>query len=347
MNDTTHRTPPPAPDPPEAVDRRLEALLRTVGPRPAIDPDRTARVRRAVHAAWEETHARPQRRRRTLRMSFAAAAAVGLVAIALWRWTGVHSPQIAPIAPLARVERVVGTARVSGTQGNASAAPLAPGDVIASGQAVETGPGARVALLATSRHSIRLDESSRLIVLADDSFELASGAVYVQSSGENGPADGTVEIRTALGVVTETGTQYEVRLEGAGLRLRVREGGVRLAMPQHVRTISAGRELTVQHDGSGEERAIDAASPEWAWAAGVASPPAIDGRRLGEFLQWAAREKGVRPRYEGAELARTAPGIVLSGSIEGMTPDEALESVLATCGLRSRIEGDSLIIESR
>jgi hypothetical protein len=38
--------------------------------------------------------------------------------------------------------------------------------------------------------------------------------------------------------------------------------------------------------------------------------------------------------------------VILHGSVEGMTPEEALAAVLPTCGLEFEIDGDSLIIRS-
>ena len=70
----------------------------------------------------------------------------------------------------------------------------------------------------------------------------------------------------------------------------------------------------------------------------------LGGRSLQEFLDWMARERGLQLRFASPEVAASAPGIVLNGSIDGMTLDEALESVLPTCRMSHRIEGDALLI---
>ena len=70
----------------------------------------------------------------------------------------------------------------------------------------------------------------------------------------------------------------------------------------------------------------------------------IEGRFLLDFLQWDARERGVRLVFTDEKLAARARTIVLSGSIAGMTLDEATTSVLTTCGLIHRWEGESLVV---
>jgi hypothetical protein len=75
----------------------------------------------------------------------------------------------------------------------------------------------------------------------------------------------------------------------------------------------------------------------WDWIASVVPMLDIEGRTLGEFLQWIARERDLRVEFASASLAQSAPSIRLSGSIEGMTLEQALVSVLATCRLDCRI----------
>jgi hypothetical protein len=37
---------------------------------------------------------------------------------------------------------------------------------------------------------------------------------------------------------------------------------------------------------------------------------------------------------------------VLHGSVDGLTPQQAIEVVLASCGLESRIAGDEIVIDA-
>jgi hypothetical protein len=49
-------------------------------------------------------------------------------------------------------------------------------------------------------------------------------------------------------------------------------------------------------------------------------------------------------RFENDTLAAAASTIIINGSVDGLTPEEALRSVLATCGLTHRIDGTVVTI---
>ena len=91
---------------------------------------------------------------------------------------------------------------------------------------------------------------------------------------------------------------------------------------------------------------------EWTSAAGldwidtVTPMFRIDGRSLKEFLDWMTRERGLRLRFVSPRAAQAAAGIRLSGSVDGMTLDQALESVLVTSQMSHRIDNGVLLIRS-
>ena len=74
-------------------------------------------------------------------------------------------------------------------------------------------------------------------------------------------------------------------------------------------------------------------------------PLAIEGATLEVFLDWASRESGRSWRFAVPEHSRDARDVILHGSVEGFTVEEALSTVLPSCGLRHRIAGDELLIE--
>jgi hypothetical protein len=107
--------------------------------------------------------------------------------------------------------------------------------------------------------------------------------------------------------------------------------------------VGAGQLLEVE----GEDRRLlpgGAASEDWTWAADLASPPAIDGLSARAFLDWVARERGLTLRFETTALEAAAATTRLQGSIEGMTIEESLASVLPACGMHHRVEGGLLWI---
>jgi len=178
---------------------------------------------------------------------------------------------------------------------------------------------------------------------------LEAGALYFDS-GE-GPASGMV-VHTPLGVVTDVGTRFELRLldaaspgGGARLRVRVRDGEVRVGAPAgHVRA-GAGTDLMVAAGGSTRRGRLAPYGEAWSWAARTAPAPAIEGRRLVDFLDWAAHEMGTGWRLGEPRPAVPLEETILHGSVEGLTPEEALEVVLRGSGLEYRwAAGGDLVI---
>jgi hypothetical protein len=216
---------------------------------------------------------------------------------------------------------------------------------------VETAPGGsaaegQAALRLGGGSSLRLDAGSLLRLLGPSTVELARGAVYVDSGPTPSPG-GAVAVRTRFGVATDVGTQFEVRLLGgepSALRLRVREGEVRLVRGETSHGAAAGVELTLAADGSVARRTVATHGEAWQWALRAAPPFAIEGRSLAEFLAWTARETGWRIEYSDPALAARAGSIVLHGSLGRLTPEEAPGVVLPGAGLSHRVEDGVLVV---
>jgi hypothetical protein len=329
-------------------DRRREddvaALLEAAGPRPQ-DAAVRERVRTTVHARWQTTVRSRARRRRWFLVGHLSAAALALAVVAsLWPPREVRAPATPPPTPapeVARVDAVFGAGPA--LAGTTASARLRAGDLLRAGAVLVTAAGDRAALRAPDGVSIRVDEGTRLRLLAPADLALDEGRVYVDNPP--GPhADRRIVLRTPLGIVRDTGTQFEAALEGSTLRLRVREGAVSLERVVGAEATKAGTELRVSPDGWVERRAVSVYGPQWAWATSLAPPVDIDGRPLGEFLSWLTREMGWRAAFASDALASSAPAVVMHGSIAGLTPNEARATVLAACGLTSHLDGRTLVI---
>jgi hypothetical protein len=201
-------------------------LLRAADPRIPVSTDRAARVRSAVRTEWQA------RTRRRTALQRGILAAVFTSAGVLFFFTGREAlPDgglASPGEPIAVVEAVAGAAGVQ------------QADAVRAGQWVETGPEARVALRTTGAASLRLDRDSRMRALSSTLIELSSGAMYV----DTGDSHGNVEVRTPLGTVRDIGTQFEVRLVAASLRVRVRTGTVELRDGSRSISAQPGTEIT-------------------------------------------------------------------------------------------------------
>ena len=344
MSNREGRTRDPGGDPAQTADR-IGALLRVSGRRPSIPPERAGRIEQATRATWEEMLARRAHGRR-LRLWAALAAAAVVVAGAGLVLRSRSTPLAVPEA-IGRVEIATGEVSLRPAAEGQAPERLRAGDEVAVGTVVTTMDDGRVALRLASGHSLRLDAGTHLRALSERTLALERGAVYVDSGGAAHAAAGTIEIRTPLGEVRDIGTQFEVRMLDASLRVRVREGTVSLAGLGATREMAAGEEVTVDAAGLAVRGRVDRYGAAWAWSEAVARFGDLEGRSLREFLDWYARERGVRLELVGEGLVTEADTIILAGSIEGMTLEQAIDSVLATTAmLREERDGNLRVVRN-
>jgi ferric-dicitrate binding protein FerR (iron transport regulator) len=300
----------------------IARVLRATGGRAAPSEETKEAVRAAVHAEWRATVARRGQRR----LWWAAAAAVTVVALALWT-ARIHTPG----ELVADVSRATGTvqARAGFWRG------WHPATQLHAGEDLMTGADGRVALQLRDGVSLRLDHDTRIAFVDPERIDVESGAVYVDS-GTEPSASAHLRVGTPAGVVQHVGTQYEARIVSAGTRIRVREGRVNL-IPENgsAQSASVGEQLLVTSSGDIRRDTIAPSDPQWDWAANMAPPFEIDGKPVRDFLMWVGREVGRDIVFADAASEDTANRAVLSGSVAGLTPSEALLAVLPTTALRS------------
>jgi ferric-dicitrate binding protein FerR (iron transport regulator) len=279
------------------------------------------------------------RRRRRQFTGWAAAAGVAMAAVAVWIARPAYPPADAVVAS---VTRVVGEVEQDSGDGRWSAL-AAPGPLSA-GTRLRTGEGGRIALRLTDGVELRLD-SGTLVALEDAAHaSLSQGAVYVDSRTESGAAAAAFELVTPSGKVRHLGTQYQARLANDGLRVAVREGRVQVGTPTGAVQGAAGEQLIIR-DAGVERTALARNAADWDWLAGVTPPFTLEGRSVEDFLAWAARETGRVVVFASHEAAERARAVTLSGTVEGLTPDEAVAAVLSTTSLRAEIEAGRIRVE--
>jgi FecR protein len=325
-------------------------LLRIAGPRPATPEERFASVRGHVRAHWDASvRRRAVRRRARIAAGGLAAAALVLLFVRITDDRIDRVPNIDKRVPPATATAIAWVAKIGGPSGNAHRAPsaasaapawqLAVDDPILQGETVETGDAGRLALRFADNSSLRLDVGSRARLVGQRVVELLSGAVYVDTDR----AAGQFEIRTPLGTARDIGTQFEVRLIGERVRLRVRTGIVELAGRSRSSVGRAGTEILVSPSGE-ESRPVAPFGGEWAWTADTSPTIDIEKMPLSRFLERLAREQGWTVEYVDSALAREAGGIILHGSVAGLTPAESLEVTIGTSGLAYRLDNGRLVV---
>jgi len=310
----------------DSDDAGIARVLRAAGGRVQPAEEMKAAVRAAVHAEWRATVARRSRRRAYL----ALAASVAMAALAMW--VG-RSYFVASNEVVANVSRIIGTAQVRSSRFGSWHVVAAP---LHTGENLMTGADGRVALLLRDGVSVRLDHDTLVAFVDSGRIDVKSGAVYVDA-GTVPTATDHLRVGTPAGIVQHVGTQYEARILNGGTRIRVREGRVDL-LPENggnAQSAGVGEQLLVSPSGAIEREPISPSDDDWSWAANTAPPFDINGRPVREFLTWVGRELGREVVYASPAAEEEADRAVLSGSVSGLAPADALAAVLPTTQLRS------------
>jgi hypothetical protein len=337
MTDETRNSGTPAgPGDAGGPDDPVGRLIRLAGPRPAVPEERLARLRAVVHASWRRSLRRDRRRglAALIGMQIGAAGAIALVVGGVYWLNNRTRGAGAPVATIVRTE-----GRILRLDGRAAE----PGGLLAEGGGITTDPGARVALRTVAGVSIRLDSGSELRFTRARVVDLGRGAIYVDTQGSAAP--GAIQVRTRLGTIFDTGTQFEVRLASDGLQLTVRTGTASLARDGRTSPAPGGTCLRVNDAGAIETGQVAVDGSEWDWEESIAPPFELEGRTLGNYLDWLERETGWQASFADSSIESSARAIELHGSTSGLRPGDTPDAVLPACGLRHRLEGRMLILE--
>jgi ferric-dicitrate binding protein FerR (iron transport regulator) len=323
-------------------DDEMRTLLRQMPPERHIDPARAARVRRAAHEAWVETHARrPVRWPWWLGAGLAAAAGLAGVSVLLDRSPlQPGDPGAVPArVSVATIHFTTGAVwtRRPGSDGEQA---LRAGDALTTGGSIVTGPDGRGTVALRDGVQLRLDRETQLGLESEHRVRLGRGAIYVDTTSRQG-VPVPLEIAASGAVARDIGTRFEVRLLDRRVRIRVRDGVVEVTRGSDSARAGTGGQLLVS-PATMLATTVPIYGPDWTWIVAAAAPRPVDGRSLTEFLSWVEREDGRTIRIDDAQVARDATRTTVYGSIDGLTVEEALEVVLPTCGLAYRLDGDTI-----
>jgi len=336
-------------------DEKIGRLIAAAGPGPAARPEARERIYAAVRASWQESlRQRGQQdaqdgapaasgasRAGTSRLRLFGLAATVVAATLLLYWVGGGPGEVAR-AELARIDRIDGAASLVRDDETLRLAAAAAAGPIVTGDVLRTAGDGQVALRLDDTLLLRVNVDTELAFVDAGTLELVAGTVYVDA-GED--ASGTsLVIDTPLGAVTHLGTQYEVRLADAGLRLRVREGSVRFTGASGSAVGAAGEQLEIGADGASARSVIAADDAAWSWAVALATLPEAPEYRVGATLRWAAREQGLAVAFADADTARRLDDLEPIVGLGGLSPAEVLDVLGRATDLELRIENGRLFV---
>jgi ferric-dicitrate binding protein FerR (iron transport regulator) len=320
-------------------DEDIATVLQAAGPRERAPAEVERAVREHLRGEWRAIVAERQGRRRRW-TGFALAASVLVAAASSWLLTSGPQGGSDPVATMAVARDDV---RVRGRWWEGWQVAAA-GRALKAGDAVETGSNGRAGIFLPGVASARLDHDTRVRLASADRLVIDRGALYIDA-GLDSPPDSRLVVDTPAGAVRHVGTQYEVRIDGESVRLRVREGRIEWRSPSGaVARGDAGEQLTIAANGAVSRAGAARYGESWDWIASTTPAIDIEGRPLAEFLSWAARELGRDVSYESPQLASEATQIVVHGSVAGLTPAEALDAVLATTSVRGRLDNGRILV---
>ena len=274
-------------------------------------------------------------------LKLALAAAIATLAVASVLMTQWNSPTVH--GELATIERATGGVELALGEGwqlldeNRGS--------LRAGRRLRTHADGRASLRLAGGASLRLAGETEVLLDAPGRIFVDHGTIYVD--GGMRPGADRIEVVTPAGTARDLGTQFELQVAGARLRLRVREGSVSIDRGGRSLVGAAGEQIEIDDVGSVLRGAIDPASDAWAWAEAIAPVPNVDGRPATQLINWVARETGRRLRYESPAVEERAATVILHGNIHHLPPLAALEAMLATTDLEYVLEGDTMEIRAR
>lgn len=328
-------------------EKAVRQLLEEAGPRPPIPQEDLDAISAAARLAWRNKvqNQAPAPARRHFRAYAAALAAALVVTVGLAVWWALRSGGPEPVT-VARVEAVAGAVHLERAAGEARG--IAAGETVLAGAALRSGEG-RASLRLADGATVRLDVETRLRFLSAAVLELERGALYVDTGP--GPHRGSaVVVQTPFGTARDVGTRFAVRIAkdgGPALLVRVRDGAVLTERSGRTHLTRAGQELALQRDGASESREAAPYGAEWDWVLAASPGFDIEGRSLGELLDWVSHETGWRITFADEGLAASAPRIILHGGIGQLRPDQAPFAVLPGAGLEGELQDGTLVVRLR
>ena len=324
---------------PEPQDEGDDPIARSLGQglrRKPLSDEALARVRAAVQTEWEASMPAARRWRGFKRLGLAASVAcLGLVA-AFWLRP---SAAVVSVGTIARLESG-GLALQSNLYADRT---LGVGTVLHAGETIASHGSALINLQEGG--TLRVAPGTVLTAQSPNEMELREGRIYVDLP-PGLVRSSTFRVATPSGLVEHLGTQFEVSTVNSDVRIRVREGAIRLRRPSGTETAEAGTELVVPQAGPVVRERLQTHGRSWAWVEALAPDFEIEDRQLMDFLQWAGRETGRQVDFGDDHAREVAVRTRLRGSVSGLTPLEAIERVLSTTSLRFELHGDAIRVSS-
>jgi ferric-dicitrate binding protein FerR (iron transport regulator) len=335
----------------DKVDPEIDRMLKNTLPANHLGPEALERVRSVAEQEWRALMARRQRlNRRRWALTGMAAAAVLVAVTGIW----FVRPATAPVlfgsvyradAGIDKRGTLLGHRTLVGHR------TLRAGDLVHAGDELMVGSGPALIAIAGGG-TLRIAARSAVDIMSSGEVRLEHGTIYVDMPPL--PAvSASIAVSTKAGVIEHVGTEFEVMSDASSVRIRVREGRIRLRGAPDARgqvsvvSADAGTEVVATVGGPILQRRVATYGTDWLWLAELAPGFEIEGQPLMTFLQWVSRELGRRLEFADAQARETATRTILHGTIRERSPLDALSNVLETTSLSYELRGDTILVNSQ
>jgi hypothetical protein len=317
------------------LDRALTEALRL----PTFDPQAIDRVRAAVEHEWRVSVMAGRRARQARRRRWASLAAAVSVTAVMGTWFAKTATDRMEFGSIARL----GGGNIDVRFALIRHRVLHMGDELRTGDTLIAHGPALVAL--SGGGTLRIAQDSVVDVTGAGEIRLRLGTIYADV-GRAPAVSGAMRVLTPAGTIEHLGTEFEVRSDERDVRVRVREGRIRLRSNSRDVVADAGTELLATPDGRVSQRSVATYGRDWLWITAVAPDYEIDGQSLLNFLQWVSRELGRQLEFADPQTGQIAARTILHGNVRGREPLDALANVLSTTTLSYELRGDTIRVQS-
>lgn len=332
---------PTPPDQKPDSDPALDELLRKALETASLDRAALDRIKAAATREWRAATQRapaPSGRARHLWIGALAAAAgiAGLLVLGIVMRSGIEP---AVVGTLSRLR----AGSIEAHWAIVRSRPLHVGDALRVGETIVAKGPALVVL--TGDGTLRIAAGTAIEMSSKTRLTLRRGLIYMDTpTAVAGAAE--LQLMTSAGLIEHLGTAYEVLSDGSTVRIRVREGRIRLVDAANSVIAGQGTELIAGSLAAVSRRNFDPYGAEWAWVASLAPQFNTDGRSLFDFLQWASRELGRQLEFADPRAEQIARRTILHGSIQADGVLESLSTVLQTTSLTYEIQAGAVRVHS-
>ena len=323
------------PDPQTSSDPAERSLERGLRREPLSD-EAHARIHAAVKSEWLQSL--PSSARGWRRRGIAIVASIAATAVLAVVWFRPAAGAVV-FGTIVRAD-TGGLVKVSSPF---TSKTLVRGAVLTTAETFKAQGSALVALEGGG--TLRIAHGSVVEAHTVNEIELRDGLIYVDLPPALNRRSAFV-VRTSLVSIEHAGTQFEVATVDHTVRVRVREGRVRVRRDQGWETASAGTEMIVPQSGPVIRQALLTHGQQWSWVEALAPNYEIEDRQLMDFLQWAARETGRELDIADGHAREVAERTRLHGSVDGLDPLEAVGRVISTTTLRYDLHEGAIRIAS-